>query len=80
MKNIYNLDVRTINDHIYGKGELVEKNAYIYNGHYRRFIDPEELMQKVAKIGFNIISSQEQAGFSKTETDDPVLLRLILKK
>ncbi len=77
---LFMIEARTIHDQIYGLGELVEKNAYIYNDHYRRFIDPEEIMQKVVEMGFTVVYSEEKSGFSKTETDDPMLLRLILKK
>ncbi|MCH5248463.1 MAG: adenylyl-sulfate kinase [Lachnospiraceae bacterium] len=77
---LFMIEVRTIHDTIYGKGELVEKNAYIYNEHYRRFIDPEEITKKVIQKGFSVVYSEEGSGFSKTETDDPVLLRLVLKK
>ena len=77
---LFMIEVRTIHDGIYGMGELVEKNAYIYNEHYRRFIDPEEITRKFKEKGFSIVYSEESSGFSKTETDDPVLLRLVLKK
>lgn len=89
LKNVYNalkkgglfmIEARTIHDGIYGMGELVEKNAYIYNDHYRRFIDPKELVRKSKKLGFLIIYNEENIGFSKTATEDPMLLRLILKK
>ena len=77
---LFMIEARTIHDDIYGRGELVEKNAYIYNDHYRRFIDPEEFTKKVVNMGFDIVYSEEGNGFSRTETDDPVLLRLVLKK
>lgn len=79
-EGLFMIEARTIHDSIYGMGDLVEKNAYIYNDHYRRFIDPDELMDKVVKMGYTIIYNEEGNGFSKTETDDPVLLRLVLKK
>lgn len=89
LKNVYGalkkdglfmLEARTIHDPIYGMGKLVEKNAYIYNDHYRRFLVPGEIMEKCEKIGFHIVYSEENNGFSKTEMEDPVLLRLVLKK
>lgn len=77
---LFMIEARTIHDQIFGLGKQVERNAYIYNDHYRRFIDPEELLQRVREIGFQVVFSQEGRGFSKTETEDPVLLRLVLKK
>ena len=66
-------------DDLYGKGENVGDNAFIYNGHYRRFINPEELADIMKNIGYKIISLNESNGFSKFGTSDPVLLRLIAK-
>ncbi len=74
------IEARTIHDKIYGLGDKVEENAYIYNNHYRRFIDPEKIVDKLIKTGFKVLYNQEKDGFSKTETDDPILLRLILQK
>ena len=77
---LFMIEARTIRDNIYGLGELVEKNAYIYDGHYRRFIDPEEIVAKLIEAGFTVVYNQEGNGFSKVEDNDPILLRLIVKK
>lgn len=77
---LFMIEARTIHDQIYGLGEPVERNAFIYNEHYRRFIDPQEIMEKIITMGFTIIYSEESNGFSKTETEDPVLLRMVVKK
>lgn len=79
-KGLFMIEARTIHDKIYGLGDKVEENAYIYNNHYRRFIDPEKIVDKLIKTGFKVLYNQEKDGFSKTETDDPILLRLILQK
>ena len=71
------IEARTIHDEIYGKGKCIERNAYIYNDHYRRFIDVEEFTQKLERIGFKVISIEERNGFSKTADSDPVLMRCI---
>lgn len=71
------IEARTIHDDLYGKGERVGEHAFIFNGHYRRFLNPEELRAKLENMGFNIISLVEDRGFSKTETSDPMLLRLV---
>ncbi len=71
------IEARTLRDDLYGKGENIGDNAFIYNGHYRRFIDPEELACTMKSIGYKISSLNERNGFSKLGTSDPVLLRLI---
>lgn len=71
------IEARTIHDDIYGLGKQVAKNAYIYNNHYRRFIDVELFKKKVEDFGFEIEYLKEKAGFSKREDSDPILMRLI---
>lgn len=72
------IEARTIHDDIYGKGEEVAPNAYIYDGHFRRFIDPELLALKLKKMGYKVLRLEEKRGFSKTEGSDPILLRAVV--
>lgn len=74
------IEVRSINDPLYGKGIQVGKNSYIYNNHYRRFIDRKELIGKIKNIGFEILYEAEQRGFAPTKDDDPPIIRVIAKK
>lgn len=73
------IEARTVNDDLYGKGKLVGKNAYIYNDHYRRFVETEDLGAAIKQQGFEVLSIEENTGFSKTDQSDPVLLRLIAR-
>jgi len=77
---LFFIEVRSVKDVIFGKGTFVEKNAYIYNGHFRRFIVLEELLRALENIGFKIENSWEQAGFAKFENEDPVVIRVIARK
>lgn len=77
---LFFVEVRSVKDFIFGKGTFVERNAYIYNGHFRRFIVLEELLSDLEKIGFKIENSLEQAGFAKFENEDPVVIRIIARK
>lgn len=49
------IEARSIHDGKYGIGQKVEKNAYICDKHYRRFIDLEELVLKLTAVGFTIV-------------------------
>ena len=73
------IEVRTVNDHLYGEGTPAGRNAYITD-HYRRFIVPDEIRQKLESLGFNIQFFEEGQGFSIYKDDDPVLLRVMAKK
>ena len=52
------IEARSKNNELHGLGEPVlgEPNAYIYNDHYRRFIDLNELQKKLEKAGFELES------------------------
>lgn len=75
------IEARTINDDICGKGTQIGKNEYIYEDHYRRFIDVNEFKTKVESIkGLEIIELEEGKGYSKLGNSNPTLMRCILKR
>ncbi len=74
---LFCIEARSIHDELFGKGTRVMKNAYCYNDHFRRFIDPEEFRKKLIAKGFSIQYLEENRGFSKTSISDPVLIRCI---
>lgn len=76
---VFFVEARTVNDNLYGKGIRVNKNAFIYDDHYRRFIDANEFRLKLERMKFEILLFEEKTGFSKTESSDPVLLRCIAR-
>lgn len=74
------IEARSIHDVKYGQGQEVEKNAYLLDGHYRRFIDPEHLRVKLQNIGFEIVDMQESGQFAPSDKGDAVCVRAIAKK
>ena len=89
LSNVYNylvhgglffIEVRGIHDDIYGKGELVDRNTYIYNNHFRRFIVNDELKESLVNLGFEILYNEESRGFAKNMDEDPIIIRIIARK
>jgi len=74
------IEARSIHDGKYGLGQAVEKNAYICDGHYRRFIDPKEIISKLKRIGFNIIENEESDQFAPQKGEKTVCLRIVAQK
>lgn len=74
------VETRSINDGKYGLGQAVEKNAFINDGHYRRFIDLVELVTKVTDIGFKVIEQEESNEFAPYKNEDAVCIRLIAQR
>lgn len=77
---VFFVEVRSVHDNLYGKGKKVGKNAYIYDGHFRRFLIREELENKLIKIGFKVKYSSEDIGFAPFEGSNPPIIRIIVEK
>lgn len=74
------IEVRSIHDEIYGKGKQVGKNAYIYDGHFRRFVDMDELVDKLKKCNFTVTYAKEDVDFAPFGDSNPPVIRIIAEK
>lgn len=74
------IETRSVNDDLFGKGKRAGENAYIYDGHYRRFIIKSELEKNAKQAGFQIMYSEEKRGFAPFGDSNPPVIRLILQK
>jgi len=77
---LFFIETRTTGDDIFGMGRQVGPRSYIYDKHYRNFIDPRVLEAQLRQQSFELLYFEESRGFSKTEDSDPVLLRVVAKK
>lgn len=89
IKNVYKvlklggyffIEVRSVDDELYGKGELVAEDAYIYNGHYRRFIRLEVLKTALENAGFNVVYAKEDVNLAPYAGSNPPIIRIVSKK
>lgn len=74
------VEVRTILDELCGKGERISQKEWIYDGHYRRFIIPENLLTRARKAGFSPNYIHLSKGLAQWGDQDPTVLRLVLEK
>lgn len=74
------IEARSIHDKKFGVGQAVEKNAFICDGHYRRFIDLTELLSKLKCIGFVIKEYAESDQFAPLKGDNAVCIRVVAQK
>lgn len=79
-KGLFFIEVRSVKDELFGRGEPVGRNSFIYDEHYRRFIIREELEKKLHEAGFGIEYSEEKQGFAAFGDLDPCIIRIIAKK
>lgn len=76
---IFCVEVRTMKDPLYGKGVYCGDNAY-RTDHYRRFVDADIFLKKVLSLGFKLLYFTEENNLSIYGSDNPVLMRIIVKK
>jgi len=74
------IEARTIYDDFCGKGEKISDNEWIYEDHYRRFLDPGDTACAVQEAGFKIESLTISDQFAPYKDQAPVCLRLIARK
>jgi len=73
------IEARTINDPLCGQGEHMGGHVY-KTDHCRRFIDSQFFLSHVMQLGFKLVYFIESIGLSVYNEEDPVLMRLVLKK
>jgi SAM-dependent methyltransferase len=73
-------EMRTVNDVKYGCGQSLGRDEFFFDGHYRRFIRPEEFSDQLQSIGFKLTYFEESDKFSVVGSDRPVLLRVVAAK
>jgi tellurite methyltransferase len=76
------IETRGQKNEIYKLGDSVEgeKDAFIYNNHYRRFVDFNEFKTEITETGLKIIEGSEQTGFAPFEDTDYHFIRVIAQK
>lgn len=76
---LFFIEVRSINDELYGQGTEVGKHEFSTD-HYRRFIEMEEIVALSLAHGFRILYRLESQGLAPYKDEDPAVIRLILQK
>ncbi|WP_096029354.1 class I SAM-dependent methyltransferase [Campylobacter lanienae] len=76
---LFVIEARSINDGKFGLGQKVGKNAFIFDNHYRRFIDPNELKIALSNSGFNIIYIDESGEFAPIKDENCVCIRVVAR-
>ena len=76
---LFCVEVRTTNDPLYGVGKDCGDNTFLTD-HRRRFIESNVFLKQVLLLGFSILFFTEENNLSIYKDDNPVLLRIILKK
>ena len=73
------IETRGQKNEIYAKGKPVpdEQDAFIFEGHYRRFVDFDKFRDDIVNVGFRIIEAEENTGFAPFQDTDYHFIRVI---
>lgn len=74
------IEVRSVKDEIFGLGEKIARNTYIYNNHSRRFIILDELIEKLTLNGFKVDFADENNDYAIYKDQNPIVIRVIARK
>ncbi|KAA6225438.1 MULTISPECIES: class I SAM-dependent methyltransferase [unclassified Campylobacter] len=74
------VEVRGKKNSLFEKGEKVSEDSFIYENHYRRFLDFNELKIKLKNLGFELLFSEENKGFAPFKNEDDFFIRIIAIK
>ncbi|MGH2305452.1 class I SAM-dependent methyltransferase [Campylobacter taeniopygiae] len=79
-KGIFCIEARGKKNSLFGKGERIasgEEDCFIFEEHFRRFLDFDELKQSVKDLGLKILYAKEDKGFAPFKNEDDYFIRLI---
>ncbi|HED8437279.1 hypothetical protein AJ879_09060 [Campylobacter jejuni] len=76
------IEARGKKNSLFGKGERVIDNnegeyCFIFEEHFRRFLDFDELKYYVKNLGLEILYAKEDKGFAPFKNEDDYFIRLI---
>lgn len=79
---VFCIEVRGQKNEIYQVGDPVanEKDAFILNNHYRRFLNFNELCKDLVSRGFVLDFAKESKGFAPFNGSDETFIRIIARK
>jgi len=72
------VEVRSVNDTVFGKGERISETEYYFDNHYRRFQVLDILKKKFDSNGYQILYAKEDINFAPWGEDNPPIIRVIV--
>lgn len=79
-QGIFCVEARGLKNSLYNQGLASGDNAFIYDEHYRRFLDFEILCDELKILGFNLLFAKEDKGFAPFKNEDDIFIRIIAQK
>lgn len=79
---LFHLEARGLKNELCGQGLAVpaEPNAYILDGHFRRFLDLDATCNALSLTGLGIVEAIEAPGFSPFGDQDETFMRIVARR
>ena len=77
---IFCIEARGFKNSLYKKGKKISDDEYIYDDHYRRFLNINELCLEFKNMNFEILYAKEDLGFAPFNGFDDYFIRVIVKR
>ncbi len=76
------IETRGQKNELYKKGSPVdgEKDAFVFEDHYRRFVDFSDFKRDIVGAGFDLVEAREQAGFAPFKGTDYQFIRVVAEQ
>jgi tellurite methyltransferase len=76
------IETRGQKNEIFEKGKKIagEIDAYVFEDHYRRFVEFNQFVEDIKNSGFEIVESNERKGYAPYRNTDYHFIRIIAKK
>ncbi|WP_161846238.1 class I SAM-dependent methyltransferase [Pseudoflavonifractor sp. 524-17] len=71
------IEARSVHDDLYGQGIPLGKNEFLFDGHYRRFIEKKGLKKELEKAGFSVVYMEESRDFAPFQNERPAIIRAV---
>lgn len=76
------IETRGQKNELYGLGDPVdgEPDAFVYEDHYRRFVDFYDFVDEIERAGFSVKEASEETGYAPFKDTDFHFIRVVGKK
>ncbi len=74
------IETRGFENSLYKMGEQIGQNCFIYEEHFRRFVEFGPFCEFVKSAGFELVFAAERSGFAPFNGEDDRFIRVVARK
>ena len=78
-RGLFYIEIRSIHDELFGKGEALTDNSFVTD-HYRRFVEFDSFVSRLESAGFKVLYKLQSKGLAVYKSEDPIVIRVVVQK